>query len=150
MKHFYNRDRNAAEFLFSFCSATLGLMVVLPPDCISDSAEQPPFVPKSAAAGLHLNAPTPAPPGMRNRPWGTGAARLRCIRRHPSENPPGLRPSRPFAFSDETLGKPARVMPAVWSNEAGFSFAKGFRNRSRINQSAWEFYSVKIIFLSES
>lgn len=43
----------------------LGLVVVLPPNCVSGSAEQPPFIPKSAAAGLRLNALTPAPPGMR-------------------------------------------------------------------------------------
>lgn len=50
----------------------LGLVVVLSPNCVSGSAEQPPFIPKSAAAGPRLNALSPAPPGMRAAPGVLG------------------------------------------------------------------------------
>lgn len=75
----------------------------------------------------------PAPPGMRNRPWGLGVACLHGIWSNPLESSFILRLPHPSAFIHETPGKSVRVMPAEWSNEAGFSFAEGFRSWNCIN-----------------
>lgn len=115
-------------FLLGFCSAMLGSMVVLPSSCIFDRAEQPASIPIPTMAGFCQNTIHPAPPGMRNRPWGLGVACLHGIWSNPLESSLILRLPHPSAFIHETPGKSVRVMPAEWSNEAGFSFAEGFRS----------------------